>query len=79
MKILLTGILLIFINTLSGSSFDVITKYLSLNDYKWYHYYSIGGTISILFLLLYLFIIKGIKQNIILEKKEHYILPRGRI
>ena len=78
MKILLTGILLIFINTLSGSSFDVITKYLSLNDYKWYHYYSIGGTISILFLLLYLFIIKGIKQNIILEKKEHYILPLAR-
>ena len=78
MKILLTGILLIFINTLSGSSFDVITKYLSINNYKWYHYYSIGGTVSILFLLLYLFMVNGIKKNIILEKKEYYILPLAR-
>ena len=78
MKILILGITLICINTISGSTFDVITKHLSLNNYKWYHYYSIGGTVSILFLLGYLFIINGVKKNLILEKKEYYILPLAR-
>ena len=78
MKILFLGIFFICINTLTGSTFDVITKYLSLNNYKWYHYYSIGGTVSITLLLTYLFIIRGIKKNIVLEKKEYYILPLAR-
>ena len=75
MKLLSLGIFFICLNTITGSTFDVITKYLSLNNYKWYHYYSIGGTIAILLLVLNLFIFKGVKKNIILKKKEYYFLP----
>ena len=75
MKILLLGILLICLNGFTGSTFDAITKFLSLNNYKWYHYYSIGLTISLLILLIFLKFQGGIKKHIILKKKQYYILP----
>ncbi len=74
MKILLLGVLLICLNGFTGSTFDTITKFLSLNNYKWYHYYSIGLTISLMTLLIFLHFQGGIKKHIILEKK-HYFLP----
>tara|TARA_Y100000768_G_scaffold4448_1_gene3190 strand:- start:228 stop:1097 length:870 start_codon:yes stop_codon:yes gene_type:complete len=75
MKILLLGILLICLNGFTGSTFDTITKFLSLNNYIWYHYYSIGLTISLIILLIYLKFQGGIKKHIILEKKQYYFLP----
>ncbi|MAV63733.1 MAG: hypothetical protein CMG00_00905 [Candidatus Marinimicrobia bacterium] len=75
MKILLLGILLICLNGFTGSTFDTITKFLSLNNYIWYHYYSIGLTISLITLLIYLKFQGGIKKHIILEKKQYYFLP----
>ncbi len=75
MKILLLGILLICLNGFTGSTFDTITKYLSLNNYKWYHYYSIGLTVSIIVLLIFLNFQDGIRKHIILEKKQYYFLP----
>ena len=75
MKILLIGILLICLNGFTGSTFDTITKFLSLNNYIWYHYYSIGLTISLITLLIYLKFQGGIKKHIILEKKQYYFLP----
>tara|TARA_B100001057_G_scaffold236997_1_gene237328 strand:+ start:210 stop:1079 length:870 start_codon:yes stop_codon:yes gene_type:complete len=75
MKILLLGILLICLNGFTGSTFDAITKFLSLNNYKWYHYYSIGLTISLFTLLIFLLLNGSLKKNILLEKKEYYFLP----
>ncbi len=75
MKILLLGILLICLNGFTGSTFDTITKFISLNNYKWYHYYSIGLAISLLTLLIFLNFQGGIKKHIILKKKEYYFLP----
>ena len=74
MKILFLGILLVCINTFTGSTFDTITKYLSINNYKWYHYYSIGGTSAILFFFLILSFSDGIKKNIFLKKRSYYFL-----
>ena len=70
MKILLLGILLICINGFTGSTFDTITKYLSINNYKWYHYYSIGGTVAFITLLIFLLFQGGIKKHILLKKKR---------
>ena len=78
MKILLLGISLICLNGFTGSTFDTITKFLSLNDYKWYHYYSIGLTISLLCLLVFLQFKGGIKKHILLEKKQYYLIPMIR-
>ena len=75
MKILLLGILLICLNTFTGSTFDTITKYSGINNYMWYHYYAIGGTVAILSFLTFLFFQGNIKENIILKKKEYYYLP----
>ena len=75
MKIVFTGIFLICLNTLAGSTFDTITKYLSINNYKWYHYYSIGGTAAIIAFLFFLFFKDGIKTHIFLKKKSFYFLP----
>ncbi len=75
MKLLLIGILLICLNGLTGSTFDTITKFLSINNYKWYHYYSVGLTISLLILLMFLKFQGGIKKHIVLEKKQYYFLP----
>jgi len=75
MKILLIGILLVCLNTFSGSTFDAITKYLSINNYQWYHYYSIGGTIAIFVLLIFLNFIGGVKKHIVLKKRKDYLLP----
>ena len=55
MKVLFLGILLIFINTISGSTFDTITKFLSMNHYTWYHNFAIGGSTALLTLITYLF------------------------
>ena len=75
MKILITGILLVCLNTISGSTFDAITKYLSTNNYKWYHYYSIGGTAAIFVLFIFLNFIGGIKKHIFLKQTNYYLLP----
>mgnify|MGYP001270622919 FL=1 len=75
MKILFLGIFLVCLNTLAGSAFDTITKYLSINNYKWYHYYSIGGTAAIIAFLFFLLFTDGIKKNIFLKKKIYYFLP----
>ena len=75
MKILLTGIFLVCLNAFTGSTFDTITKYLSINNYKWYHYYSIGGTVAISVFIIFLYFTSGIKRNIFLEKKKYYFLP----
>ena len=70
MKILLTGILLVCLNTLTGSTFDAITKYSSINNYMWYHYYSIGGSVAIFCFLIFLLFQGGLKKHIILKKKR---------
>ena len=75
MKILILGVLLICLNGFTGSTFDTITKFLSLNNYKWYHYYSIGLTVSLITLLIFLNFQGGIKKHIILKKKQYYFLP----
>ena len=75
MKILLFGILLICLNGFTGSTFDAITKFLSINDYKWYHYYSIGLTTSLIILIIFLKFQGGIKKHILLTKKQYYLIP----
>ncbi len=75
MKIIFIGIFLVCLNTLAGSTFDTITKYLSINNYKWYHYYSIGGTAAIIVFFIFLFFKGGIKKHIFLKKKSFYFLP----
>ena len=75
MKILLIGIFLVCLNTLTGSTFDAITKYSGTNNYMWYHYYSIGGTVAIICFIIFLFSQGSLKKHIILEKKEYYFLP----
>ena len=54
MKTLLIGIFLVCLNTLTGSTFDAITKYSSINNYMWYHYYSIGGSVAICCFIIFL-------------------------
>ena len=75
MKILLTGIFLVCLNTFTGSTFDAITKYSGMNNYMWYHYYSIGGTVAICCFMIFLLSQGGLKKHILLEKKEYYFLP----
>jgi len=75
MKVLLAGIFFVCLNTFTGSSFDTITKYLSINNYKWYHYYSIGGTAAIILFIFFLFFIGGTKKHLILKQKNYYYLP----
>lgn len=79
MKILLLGIFFVCLNTFTGSTFDTITKYLSMNHYKWYHYYSIGNTAAII-LFIFFFITNGeIKKHLILKQKNHFyfLILRG--
>ena len=75
MKILLTGIFLVCLNTFTGSTFDAITKYSGINNYMWYHYYSIGGSVAICCFIIFLLSQGGLKKHILLEKKEYYFLP----
>ena len=75
MKILLTGIFLVCLNTFTGSTFDAITKYSGINNYMWYHYYSIGGSVAICCFIIFLVSQGGLKKHILLEKKEYYFLP----
>ena len=75
MKILLIGIFLVCLNTFTGSTFDAITKYSGINNYMWYHYYSIGGTVAIFCFIIFLLSQGGLKKHILLEKKEYYFLP----
>ena len=70
MKTLLLGIFFICINTFTGSTFDTITKYSGINNYMWYHYYAVGGTVSLVSFLFFLFVQGNIKKNIILKKKN---------
>ena len=78
MKILLTGIFLVCLNTFTGSTFDAITKYSGINNYMWYHYYSIGGSVAICCFIIFLLSQGGLKKHILLEKKEYYFLPLFR-
>ena len=78
MKILLIGIFLVCLNTLTGSTFDAITKYSGINNYMWYHYYSIGGSVAICCFIIFLLSQGGLKKHIVLEKKEYYFLPLFR-
>ena len=75
MKILLIGIFLVCLNTFTGSTFDAITKYSGINNYMWYHYYSIGGSVAIFCFIIFLLSQGGLKKHILLEKKEYYFLP----
>jgi len=75
MKILFIGIFLVCLNTLTGSTFDAITKYSSINNYEWYHYYSIGGTVAICCFIIFLLSQGDLKKHIFLKKKEYYFLP----
>ena len=75
MKILLIGIFLVCLNTFTGSTFDAITKYSGINNYMWYHYYSIGGSVAICCFIIFLLSQGGLKKHILLEKKEYYFLP----
>ena len=79
MKILLLGIFFVCLNTFTGSSFDAITKYLSINNYKWYHYYSIGGTAAIILFILLFFTNGEIKKHLTLKNKNHFyfLILRG--
>ena len=81
MKVILLGILFQCLNTLSGSSFDTITKIFGNKAFEWHHYYSIGNIASLLLFLFYLNFNGGIKNNIILKTKSNYIIPflRGLI
>ena len=79
MKILLLGIFFVCLNTFTGSTSDTITKYFSMNHYKWYHYYSIGGTAAIILFIIF-FIANGeIKKHLILKQKNHFyfLILRG--
>jgi len=75
MKTLLIGIFLVCLNTLTGSTFDAITKYSGINNYMWYHYYSIGGSVAICCFVIFLLSQGSLKKHIVLEKKEYYFLP----
>ena len=75
MKKIFLGIILIFGNTLSGSSFDTITKFLSSSSFLWYHYYSIGNIFALISFLIFLSFNGGIKKHLILEKRGNYVIP----
>ena len=74
-KIIFIGIFFLILNTLSGSSFDAVTKFLSSSSLIWYHYYAIGNSFALTLLLIFLFFTSGIKKNIILENNKSYFLP----
>ena len=74
-KTIFIGILFILLSTLSGSSFDTITKFLTSTSLKWYHYYSLGNSFALIIFLIYLYFTSGIKNNIFFKKKIDYLLP----
>ena len=55
-KTIFIGILFILLSTLSGSSFDTITKFLTSTSLKWYHYYSLGNSFALIIFLMEVFI-----------------------
>jgi len=75
MKKIFLGIILICSNTLSGSSFDTITKFLSSSSFLWYHYYSIGNIFALILFLIFLIFNGGIKKHLVLEKRSNYLIP----
>jgi drug/metabolite transporter (DMT)-like permease len=78
-RIIFLGILLVFIQTFAGSSFDAITKSLGLeNNIIWYHYYAIGLGFSLIIFIFYLLIIGKLRNHLIFENKKDYILPLAR-
>lgn len=78
-KIILLGIILVITQTFFGASFDTATKLLGSNtNLLWYHYYALGLTFPLIFFLIYLFIIKGIKKNLLFQNKKDYLLPLFR-
>ena len=78
-KIIFIGILIVIIQTFFGAAFDTTTKFLgSNNNFLWYHYYSLGLCFPLIFFIIYLIAIKGIKKNLLFENKKDYFLPLFR-
>lgn len=77
-KIIFIGIIFILLNTLSGSSFDAIAKFLSSSSLVWYHYFSLGNVFALIIFFVYLFFTSGIKKNIYFRNKKLYFLPIAR-
>ena len=78
MRLLIIGIFLIILSTLTGSAFDTIAKYSSKLSFEWYHLFSLGNTFAIVVFLFFLNFVGGIKKHIVLEKKENYFIPIAR-
>ena len=74
-KIMYLGIIIVTIQTLSGSLFDSTTKVLGSSNFIWYHYYTLGIGFALIFFLLYLTFTKGIKKHILYEDRKDYFLP----
>ena len=74
-KIILLGIVFQCLNTLSGSSFDTISKLLGSKSYYWYHIFGIGNTFGLVLFFIFLYFNGGIKNHIILKNKTNYIIP----
>ena len=74
-QIMYLGIIIVTIQTLSGSLFDSTTKVLGSSNFIWYHYYTLGIGFALIFFLLYLTFTKGIKKHILYEDRKDYFLP----
>ena len=78
-RIIFLGTFIVIIQTFFGASFDTATKFLGSNmDLLWYHYYALGLSLPLLFCIVYLILIKGIKKNILFKNKNDYFLPLFR-
>ena len=73
--IILLGVLYIFINTLFGTAFDTVTKYVNEINIEWYYYYGIGNGFGILIFILYLLTIKKFKTTLVLNNYYDYLIP----
>ena len=73
--IILLGVLYIFINTLFGTAFDTVTKYVNEINIEWYYYYGIGNGFGILIFILYLLTTKKFKTTLVLNNYTDYLIP----
>ena len=69
-QIMYLGIIIVTIQTLSGSLFDSTTKVLGSSNFIWYHYYTLGIGFALIFFLLYLTLTKGIKKHILYDDER---------
>ena len=78
-RIIFLGIFVVIVQTFLGASFDTTTKFLgSNNNTLWYHYYALGLSFPLIFFMIYLLMIKGVRKNILFENKKDYFLPLFR-